>query len=129
MIQLDGGCTCGKIRYQVNDEPVLSLLCFCSDCLSSFGCDGYPGMMVKNEHFAPVSGKPSTYSRNSAAGRTVVRHFCADCGTNVWGQTELGLVSIVAGTLDQPDYFTPTKAVFTSQAPSWARIPDHLEHE
>lgn len=86
-------------------------------------------MMVQNDDFSIVSGSPTSYVRNSDSGRKVIRKFCAECGTNVWGQTELGLVSVVAGTLDNPELFAPTKAVFTDQAPSWARIPDHLERE
>ena len=126
---MEGGCSCGAVRYRAVGQPVLSLLCFCRDCLSAFGCDGYPGMMVKNDNFEIIQGTPATFARSSASGRSVVRHFCSKCGCNVWGQTELGMVSIAAGTLDNPDLFNPTKAVFTSQAPAWARIPDHLECE
>jgi hypothetical protein len=42
--------------------------------------------------------------------------FCRDC-----------LVSVAAGSLDDPTLFKPSQAVFTEQAPPWARIPD-LEH-
>ncbi len=84
---------------------------------------------MRNDDFVLEAGSSATFARTSASGRTVVRHFCGDCGTNVWGQTELGLVSMVAGSLEDPNQFEPTKAVFTSQAPSWARIPEHLERE
>ena len=126
---MDGGCCCGNIRYRASGEPVFSVICFCRDCLSAFGCDGYPGMMVRNENFQVLKGTPSTFSRSASSGRTVERNFCSDCGTNLWGQTELGMVSIVAGSLDDPSVFKPTKAVFTSQAPTWARIPTELELE
>ncbi len=108
---------------------MLSLLCFCSDCLAAYGCDGYPGMMFTNDTFEVTSGDTSVHSRIAESGRRVERHFCSNCGTTVWGQTALGLVSIAAGTLDNPELFNPTKAVFTSQAPGWARIPSHLEIE
>ncbi len=124
---MEGGCFCNAIRYRVTGEPALSLLCFCSDCLASYGCDGFPGLMVENNAFQQVAGSTTEFARSSASGRTVVKHFCSTCGTTIWGQTELGLVSISAGTLDDPNRFRPTKAVFTDQAPHWARIPDHLE--
>ncbi|MCP5055658.1 MAG: hypothetical protein GY937_02915 [bacterium] len=36
-------------------------------------------------------------------------------------------IGIPAGSLDDPDVFKPTKAVFVADAPSWARIPEGLE--
>jgi hypothetical protein len=77
-----GGCFCGSVRYRVGGKPVLSLICFCRDCVATSGSDGY---------------------------------------------TELGLVSIATGSLDEPDVFKPTKAVFVADALSWARIPEGLE--
>jgi len=123
-----GGCVCGKIRYEISAAPVLSVLCFCDDCLRSFGCDGYPGMMIKEDNFSST-GNTKSYSRSSNSKRTVIRNFCPHCGTNVWGQTELGLVSVGAGTLDNPGLFKPDRAVFTSSAPDWARIPTDIPNE
>ena len=55
------------------------------------------------------------------------QNFCGRCGTNLWGYTELGLVSVAAGSLDDPEVFRPTRAAFRDEAPGWARIPDNLE--
>jgi hypothetical protein len=123
-LELLGGCFCGSIRYRVIAEPALSLFCFCGDCRATAGTDGYAGLMVPEAGFAQISGTAATHTRGSKAGRSVVRHFCPECGTNLWGVTELGLVSVAAGTLDDPEAFEPTRAVFTSEAPSWARIPE-----
>lgn len=124
---LEGGCFCGEIRYQVNGDPVVQLYCFCKDCLAITGTDGYAGYMVKNEDFSLIKGMPKTHDKVSKAGRTVKRHFCGNCGSNLWGQTELGLISISAGTLDDPGQFNPAGKVFAHDAPTWARIPDNLE--
>jgi hypothetical protein len=126
---LEGGCLCGKIRYRTIGEPVLSLHCYCRDCLRTAGTDGYAGMMVQEGEFECVSGSTATHVRSASSGREVERHFCPDCGSNLWGVTQLGLVSVAAGTLDDPDAFQPTRAVFASNAPSWARIPGGLERE
>lgn len=124
---LDGGCFCGEIRYRISGDPVLQLYCFCTDCLAITGTDGYAGYMVKNEDFSLVKGTPKTHDKLSKEGRTVRRHFCGTCGTNLWGQTELGLVSVAAGTLDDPSEFQPTKKAFAHDAPDWARVPGSLE--
>jgi hypothetical protein len=124
-----GGCLCGSVRYRVTSAPVLSLLCFCKDCRATAGTDGYAGMMIPDTAFEQLSGATTTHTRGSRSGRSVVRHFCTTCGSNLWGETELGLVSVAAGTLDDPDVFVPTRAVFLADAPSWARIPEGIERE
>ena len=123
----EGGCFCGEIRYRISGEPVFQLFCFCKDCLAITGTDGYAGYMVKESDFKLIKGVPKTHDKCSQQGRTVKRHFCGTCGTNLWGQTEFGLISVAAGTLDDSTLFKPTKKVFTDDAPDWSRVPDELE--
>ncbi len=123
----EGGCFCGEVRYKITGEAVLQLMCFCRDCLSITGTDGYAGLMVKSEDFHLVQGKPKTHDKTSKQGRTVTRHFCGTCGSNLWGVTSFELTSVPAGSLDDPNKFHPSKKVFTHGAPDWARIPEGLE--
>ena len=122
-----GGCFCGAIRYEIEGPPQLQLLCYCKDCRATTGAVAYPGFMVKDEQFRVARGSSSTHTRRSKAGRNVVRHFCGQCGTNLWGQTEFGLVSVAAGTLDDVEAFEPTNKVFVADAPHWAPVPEALD--
>ena len=85
--------------------------------------------MVREGDCEHTCGPTTTHTRGSKAGRKVERHFCPECGSNLWGVTQLGLVSVAAGTLDDADVIKPTKAVFLSEAPAWARIPDGVERD
>ncbi len=123
----EGGCLCGDIRYKILGDPVLQLFCFCSDCRSITGSDAWPGYMVKDADFLCVQGTPRVYEKVSKGGRTVKQNFCGKCGSTLWGETEFGLVSVGAGSLDNPEIFSPAKKVFVEGAPHWARIPDALE--
>ena len=122
-----GGCFCGSIRYEITGDPVLQVLCFCKDCLKTAGTAGYGGYMVSEGDFRVISGTPTLHKKISKEGRTVQRHFCPECGSNLFGVTEFGLVSIAAGTLDNPELFQPTKTVFVADAPHWARVPEGIE--
>ncbi len=124
---VSGGCLCGAVRYRINGDPVLQLLCFCRDCLVRGGTDGYAGYMVNTTDFEQTSGETAHYTTVAESGRSVDRHFCAKCGSNLWGLTQLGLTSVAAGSLDDPTIFTPSQAAFTEQAPPWARIPETLQ--
>jgi hypothetical protein len=120
-----GGCYCGNIRYLVNGEPVIHLYCFCEECHSITGTDGYhSGYMVKESDFQLVSGTPSTHKELSKEGRMIKRHYCQACGCEIWAQTDLGLISVSASTFDDPTVCHSTKKVFVHDAPDWARIPD-----
>ena len=122
-----GGCFCGSIRYEITGPPRLQLLCFCTDCLRTTGTSGYAGYMVADEDFRVVSGTPAVHAKTSVEGRTARRHFCPECGSNLFGATELGLTSVAAGTLDDPALFRPTAKVFAHDAPVWGRVPTELE--
>ncbi|NOD37146.1 MULTISPECIES: GFA family protein [unclassified Ruegeria] len=124
---LEGGCFCGEVRYRITGEAVLQLMCFCRDCLSMTGTDGYAGYMIKSENLQLLKGKPRTFEKTSKEGRPVIKHFCGTCGSGLWGVTAFGLTSIAAGTLDEPNNFSPSKKVFAKDAPNWARVPHHLE--
>ena len=119
-----GGCICGEVRYEVEGEPEMCLFCYCDLCTKRIGTDGYGGAMFPESGFKRLQGEPSSYATVSDAGRTVHRFFCGNCGSHLWGETELGLVSIAAGSLDDPSVFKPEGVVFTEDAPPWARIPD-----
>ena len=83
--------------------------------------------MVNDSDFNLTSGKAISYERTSDEGRSVIVHFCGNCGSNLYANTELGITSIAAGSLDNPDKFTPSKKVYSKNAPHWARIPEYLE--
>ena len=122
-----GGCFCGCVRYEIAGEPAMQVLCFCRDCLKTSGTAGYAGYMVNTSDFRVVSGEPKVHERTSKEGRTVKRHFCSECGSNLFGVTEFGLSSVAAGTLDNPEVFHPTAKCFVDDAPHWARVPAELE--
>ena len=125
--EISGGCFCGEIGYEITGDPAIQLFCFCSDCLAMLVTDGFAGLMINDADFKHVKGSPTKFEKISKEGRTVVRHFCGTCGSTLWGQTEFGLVSLAAGSLDDPSLFKPTHKVFAQDAPDWARVPSHLE--
>ena len=124
---VEGGRFCGEIRYRLMGDPVLQLFCYCKDCRAISGTDGYAGYMINESDFSLILGTPFQHKKISKEHRTVVRNFCGTCGSNLWGKTEFGLISVAAGSLDDPSLFKPTKKVFVQDAPEWARIPEHLD--
>lgn len=125
-----GECFCGDIRFRISSEPVIKLYCFCEDCHSITGTDGYYfGYMVKESNFHLIRGTPATHEVLSKEGRTINRHYCRNCGSNLWAQTDLGLLSVSPSIFDDPGVFHHTKKVFVHDAPDWARAPNELAQQ
>lgn len=73
---MEGGCFCGEVRYRITGEAVLQLMCFCRDCLSMTGTDGYAGYMIKSEDLQLLKGNPRFFEKTSKEGRIVIKNFC-----------------------------------------------------
>ena len=82
--------------------------------------------MFAESAFQLTIGKSSFVETSAVSGRKVNRHFCPQCASLIYGETEMGLVSVCAGSLDNTSLFKPTMAVFTEDAPAFADVPKAL---
>ena len=125
---ITGRCLCGAVRYESAGEPLFSLVCHCRDCQRASGSGGVPVLGVPKGSFTFVG--PTKQSKSiGGSGRPSIRNFCSECGSLLFGTPESApeLVTIYAGTLDDPTTFRPQNAIFTSQRPAWATLAMQLE--
>ncbi len=128
-VQYSGGCLCGAIRYHAEVEPKFTFNCHCRDCQKSSG-GAYAPLAFFAQSQLSIQGDVKYYQSLGASGKIIQRGFCANCGSNVLGIPELaaGLVSIRAGTLDDPEMFQPKFEIFTSQANEWDILNPDIQH-
>lgn len=128
---ITGRCLCGAVGYRSAGPALFRVVCHCRDCQRASGSAGVPVLGVRASGFT-CSG-PVRQSRSpGGSGRMAVRNFCGECGSMLFGTPESapGLVTIYAGSLDDPEAFAPTDALFTRHRPAWARLAVPLvEHE
>lgn len=117
---ITGGCLCGRVRYQAGGEPLFGVHCHCRDCQRASGTGHVPVMGVAKATFA-VTGAPKQYANTGGSGENAVRNFCPDCGSLLFGTPEVApdLVTIYAGSLDDPALFKPQAAQFTRWRHDW----------
>ena len=124
MTPITGGCLCGALRYEAQGEPVYAGYCFCEDCrkASGSGFVGFTGFPASALRF---SGDAVTHTLTQSDGRKSERNFCPHCGGLVYGgvRGEATQHTIYAGSLDDPERFKPTIAIFNSQRPAWMPLP------
>ncbi|MEW6282775.1 MAG: GFA family protein [Candidatus Eremiobacterota bacterium] len=124
---ITGGCMCGKIRYTVEGGPLGAGQCYCRDC--QYTCGGSPACaFVVTRSSLQVHGTPRVYRSRTARGGEAMRSFCPDCGTPLFGEKSSTpqIVSIMAGSLDDPDLFAPQAVSWAESAPCWAYLDPRL---
>ncbi|WP_437590192.1 GFA family protein [Sorangium sp. So ce1000] len=127
---LTGRCLCGAVQYQSPGPALFSVICHCRDCQRASGSGGVPVVGVPKASFTHAGPVKQSRARG-ISGLPAPRHFCSECGCLLFGTPESApeMVTIYAGSLDDPTSFSPTDALFTSQRPSWAKLAAQLvEH-
>jgi len=127
---LAGGCLCGAIRYSLS-APVTNLrACHCANCQRSSGGAGTVNAVVPSSSLKITKGATRRYDDSATrSGRTLSRHFCADCGSPIYSQRnpDPGFLVVRAGSLDDSSGMKITGNIWTSSACSWAHIDPATE--
>ena len=122
-----GGCLCGAVRYESENDPIFSLQCHCRDCQRSSGTAYIAAMRVPASGFRITQGEPKRYVGKADSGNAITRAFCGECGSPLYVQvaTRPDIVGLRVGTLDDPSEFRPEADIFVRSAQSWEHLnPD-----
>ena len=113
-----GGCRCGEIRYVILGIPDPVAICHCPDCRRTVGAQSVAWMILPKASFRLSIGTPKEH--HSSPG--VTRTFCSSCGTTIsWTDEEHpDRIDVTLGSLDDPEKFVPTRAVYRTHRLSWA---------
>ena len=122
-----GGCLCGDIRFSVPAEPILQVLCHCTDCQTVSGAASYCAYIVPLESVALLQGEPARYELKADSGRLNSRRFCRSCGSRVWAELEMGTASVNGMCLHDRNHFQPSHNHRLNTAPDWCQINSELE--
>lgn len=126
---IQGGCSCGAVRYEYRGAAVLDMNCHCRECQFASG-SGYGAFRVLwLDQFRLLKGAPKYYAKGSDAGSEVSREFCQSCGSPLTFRTAYRpkLILITAASLDDPSAYAPTMNIFTSSAPHWDVMDESIE--
>ena len=85
-----GGCQCGKIRYEITEEPRSVYTCHCLDCQRLTSSAFSLGVVVPETGFRLIGIEPRQLSRTADSGRVTVRLVCPECGSWVCGMPRGG---------------------------------------
>jgi hypothetical protein len=119
---LQGGCLCGKIRYETNGSEFDSDYCHCSQCRLSVGSVVVCWMDFKTEQITWLNYKPKEHMSSNK----VHRGFCEDCGCSIsFRHVDYpSYLSLTNASLDNPDLVTPRYHIYTNDQVEWLNIDD-----
>lgn len=120
-LPFSGGCACGAIRYSCDSEPLFSMNCHCRDCQRETGSAYSAVIGVPRAAFRKVQGTPKYFEVLADRGSPTRRFFCPNCGSPLWGEPagSPDLITIRAGSLDDPGAYQPAADIYTSSAQPW----------
>ncbi|TNE37822.1 MAG: aldehyde-activating protein [Sphingomonadales bacterium] len=126
-LPIEGGCACGQVRYAINAQPVIGLICSCNYCQKLSGT-GHGAFLVLPAAAAELQGETNDWTYVADSGGTSTRYFCAQCHAPVYAKLGLhpdGIV-VTAASLDDRAQFRPSVALYEADAQGWDRVDPAL---
>ena len=102
---VQGGCFCRRVRYEVTGIPFDETNCHCSICRRTTGAPFVAWFSVNPSEFRLASGRSSRFRSSVNA----IRSFCGHCGTQLTFQSDdcSGAIDITTCSLDHPEAVAP----------------------
>ncbi|WP_370689271.1 GFA family protein [Phenylobacterium sp.] len=121
---ITGGCLCGAVRYEIDARPLGGGLCHCRDCQYRSGGGPSATIALPRAAFRLTRGALRESRTLADSGILVGRSFCEACGTGIsaFNPRVADLIPISAGSLDDPDRFSPHAHVWLRSAPAWHAV-------
>ncbi|MCB8819991.1 GFA family protein [Microvirga rosea] len=123
----EGGCRCGRLRFRVTAEPLVTMACHCTGCQRMTGSAFSLSALYPSAAFEIVEGDPVIGGLHGAA-----RHFfCSHCLSWVFTRPEgtEDFVNVRGTMLDDARNFVPFIETYTSERLPWARTPAAFSFE
>jgi hypothetical protein len=122
---LEGGCSCGSVRYRLTSEPLIVHCCHCLNCQRQTGSAFVINVLIEADRVELVRGEPRAASvpRDDGSSQTIWR--CPACHVALfseYGRPEVRFVR--AGTLDDPAAVAPDVHIYTRSKLPWVTIPE-----
>jgi hypothetical protein len=122
---LEGGCSCGEIRYRLASDPLFVNCCHCLNCQRQTGSAFVINMLIEDDRVEVLSGEPEAVEvpRDDGSSQTIYR--CPACKVALFSlYTRPNVRFVRAGTLDRPWEVSPDAHIFTRSKLPWVLIPD-----
>ncbi|MCR6480309.1 GFA family protein [Variovorax sp. ZS18.2.2] len=123
---LDGGCTCGEVRYRMTAPPLFVHCCHCRWCQRETGSSFALNALIEPAQLQMPQGTVDFVLTPSASGRGQKYARCPRCHVALWSHyagAGDAVCFVRVGTLDTPDRLPPDLHIFTMSKQPWVVLP------
>lgn len=112
---INGSCLCGQIRYKAVAAPLFQAHCHCQDCRKNGG-SAFAALAFVSIETLSWQGETKTFSHSADSGTIMTKHFCPNCGSQLFGtnSTRPDRIHIKVGTMEDAAWFQPQCNVWAS---------------
>ena len=125
---VEGGCSCGEVRYRLKREPLFVHCCHCLDCQKQTGGAFAINALIEADEVELLAGEPVAISMPTDSGRPHDIARCQQCEVALW--SDYGrrgyLLFLRVPTLDEPHDISPDIHIFTRTKVPWVRLPEDV---
>src|SRR5690554_519889 len=124
---LQGGCFCGAVRYQLTSQPLFVHCCHCRDCQRQTGSAFVINALIETDRITLLSELPEPVAMRTDSGRPHDIYRCSSCSVALWsdyGRRPMRFVRV--GTLDNPARLAPAVHIFTRSKLPWVQLPNGI---
>jgi hypothetical protein len=126
-MNLEGGCACKAIRYQLTASPLIVHACHCRDCQRLTGGAFVINMWIERRFVEAGPVLPRSFRLAGGTGKRHDVFFCERCGTTLWSRYHIvpgDCLFVRAGTLDMPEVVRPDVHIYTRSKLPWLALPE-----
>ena len=123
---LEGGCTCGEVRYRLDVRPLIVHCCHCRWCQRETGAAFALNAMVERDQLVLTRGRTVRVPVPSHSGKGQRIERCPQCQVALWSHYPGGgeaIAFVRVGTLDTPDAAPPDVHIYTEPKQAWLVLP------
>jgi len=123
---MEGGCTCGHVRYRLASKPLIVHACHCSWCQRETGTAHALNALYEADRVQHLKAEPELILTPSASGKGQTVARCPNCKVAVWSnfpQAGPAVRFVRVGTMDNPGEYPPDIHIFTSSKLPWVTLP------
>ena len=123
---MEGGCTCGQVRFRLIGMPMIVHACHCRWCQRETGTVHALNAVYEADRVVHTTGEPEAVLTPSASGKGQRIARCPVCKVAVWSnypQAGPAVRFVRVGTLDEPDRLPPDIHIYTASKQSWVTLP------
>jgi hypothetical protein len=126
-VSLEGGCSCGEVRYRLTSEPLFVHCCHCSNCQRQTGSAFVINALVEADRVEVLAGEPMEVSVPRSGEKPHDISRCPTCHVALFSNYGSPRVRFVrVGTLDDPAALSPDVHIFTRSKVPWVTLPDDV---